>query len=68
METTYYLGSLALFVVSSTLIRGASPYSKLDCFAYDKNKKYRVVGQILLIMAIFALGIAALSQWVSNNR
>jgi hypothetical protein len=66
--TTIYFGSLGLFVLSATLIRVASPYSQSSCVAYEKNKKYRLVGQILLIMALFALGIGALSQWVSINR
>ena len=66
--TTIYLGSLGLFVLSATLIRVASPHSHSNCFAYEKNKKYRAVGQVLLIMALFALGIAMLSQWVSSNR
>ena len=63
----FYLGSLALFGLSATFLRGASPYSESGCYAYEKNRKYRLVGQILLIMAIFALGIAVLSQFYSSH-
>jgi uncharacterized membrane protein len=62
----FYLGSLALFGISATLIRGASPYSQSGCFAFEKKRKHKLVGQILLVMAIFALGIAVLAQFFST--
>ena len=64
----FYLGSLVLFGLSVTLIRGASPYSRLGCLAYEKKRKHRLVGQILLIMAMLALGIGVVSQFVSVNH
>ena len=64
----FYLGSIALFGISVTLIKGASPYSQLSCIAYEKKRKHRLVGQILLVMATLALGIGALSQVVSSSH
>jgi len=63
----FYLGSLALFGLAASFLWRASPYSESGCYAYEKNRKFRIVGQILLIMAIFALGIAVLSQFYSSH-
>jgi hypothetical protein len=63
----FYLGSLALFGLSATLIREASPFSRLGCFAYEKKRKLKLVGQILLVVATLALGIGVLSQFVSGH-
>jgi len=63
----FYLGSLALFGVSTILIREASPCSRSCCFVYEKKRKWRVVGQMLLAMAIVALGLGMLSQYISSH-
>ena len=64
----FYLGALALFGLSAILIRDASPFSRASCFAYEKIRKRKLFGQILLVVATLALGIGVLSQLVSSNR
>jgi hypothetical protein len=64
----FYLGSLALFGLSITLIKGASPYSQSSCIAFEKKRKHRLVGQVLLVMAALTLGIGILAQLVSSSH
>jgi hypothetical protein len=52
--------------ISAVLLNRTSPYSQTGCFSFEKNRKYRVLGQILLITGLFALGIAVLSQFIPN--
>ena len=63
----FYLGALGLFVLGSLLLRNTSPYSRVGGVTYDKRRKRRSIGVILLFAGAILLGIAVLRQFVSSN-
>jgi hypothetical protein len=63
----FYLGALALFGLSTVLIGETSPYSRSVGPTFERKRKRRLVGQIVLVMATLSLGIGVLAQFVSSN-
>jgi hypothetical protein len=59
-----YLGALGLFGLGSLLIRNTAAYSRLSSAEYQKRKKRKIAGQILLIAAVLLFGLAMVAQFV----
>jgi hypothetical protein len=66
MTLTFYLGSLGLFVLGGLLIRKTSPYSRSGGTKYERRRRRKIAGEILLIAGALLLGLAILSQFISG--
>jgi accessory gene regulator protein AgrB len=62
-----YLGALVLFVLGVLCIWHTSPYSRVGGAIYEKRRKRRGLGVILLFAAVLLLGMGVLTQFFSGS-
>jgi hypothetical protein len=57
----FYLVALVLFTIGGLMVRNTAPYVEAGCGAYERKRARRLIGQIVLVTAVFSLGIAVIS-------
>jgi uncharacterized membrane protein len=62
----FYLGAAGLFGLGAFLVRKTSPYSRVGGTQYERKRKRKIIGAILLIAAALLLGLGLLNQFFSN--
>jgi hypothetical protein len=62
----FYLGSSVLFGLAVILIRGTSPFSQIGSSTFDKRRNRRVVGTMLIVMAVLSFLIGVMAQMIST--
>jgi Tfp pilus assembly protein PilF len=62
-----YLGVLGIFILGAFLIRNTSIRIRVGAPEYERKRRRRSVGTILMLSAVFCAGIVALSQYFSSN-
>ena len=62
----FYLGALGLFGLGGFLIGNTSPYTRAGGAKYERRRRLKTLGGILLIAGLLLLGMAVLTQIVSG--
>jgi hypothetical protein len=61
----FYLAAFVLYGLGTFCIRNTSPFTRAGGAKYLRREKRRLVGKILLILAILSLVIGLISQILS---
>jgi hypothetical protein len=62
----FYLGAAGLFGLGAFLLRKTSPYSRVGGIKYERKRKRRIIGEILLIAGALLLGLGILNEFFSS--
>jgi hypothetical protein len=62
----FYLG-LGLLGLSAFFIKGTSPYSSSGGSRYERRRQRRLVGMVLLVMAVLLSAFGMLIQYVATH-
>jgi len=63
----FYLGALGLFGLGSLFIRNTAPYRSSGGGEYERRRKRRLMGKILMGAATLPVAMGMMSQFVSRN-
>jgi uncharacterized membrane protein len=63
----FYLGAVVLIVVGALLMKKTSPFSRVGGRAYERKRKRKVLGVLLLVVAALALGAGAIVQLLQSH-
>jgi len=62
-----YLGGLGLFCLAALLIRNTDPHLTKGGSHYEVRKQRRLVGNVLIVVGLFLVGLGVLTQFFSGH-